>query len=235
MIINVAYPRNGTQKVWKVEDERVFSRFYDKRIGEEVEVDFLAPEFKGYVVKITGGSDKDGFCMKQGVNTKNKVRLLLSEGSVGYFCKRDGVRKRRSVRGCIVGPDIAAVNCIVHKKGEGEIVGLTDKTLPRRLGPKRANKIRKLFNLPRHSQNIGKKDAAKVIVDHTDVCALVVKRISKQIGDKTYYKAPRIQRLVTKERIQRKLKRRQSKYAKAAANTKAHDEFKRRFASARTA
>ena len=31
--------------------------------------------------------------------------------------------------------------------GEQEIPGLTDKTQPRRLGPKRASKIRKLFNL----------------------------------------------------------------------------------------
>ena len=31
--------------------------------------------------------------------------------------------------------------------GEQEIPGLTDKTIPRRLGPKRASKIRKLFNL----------------------------------------------------------------------------------------
>ena len=31
--------------------------------------------------------------------------------------------------------------------GEKEIPGLTDSTVPRRLGPKRASKIRKLFNL----------------------------------------------------------------------------------------
>ena len=31
--------------------------------------------------------------------------------------------------------------------GEQEIPGLTDKTIPRRLGPKRASKIRTLFNL----------------------------------------------------------------------------------------
>jgi len=31
--------------------------------------------------------------------------------------------------------------------GEQEIPGLTDTTVPRRLGPKRASKIRKLFNL----------------------------------------------------------------------------------------
>ena len=32
-------------------------------------------------------------------------------------------------------------------KGEKDIDGLTNKIVPRRLGPKRANKIRKLFNL----------------------------------------------------------------------------------------
>lgn len=32
-------------------------------------------------------------------------------------------------------------------KGEKDIPGLTDTTVPRRLGPKRASRIRKLFNL----------------------------------------------------------------------------------------
>lgn len=36
---------------------------------------------------------------------------------------------------------------IVLHIGEQDIPGLTDKTVPRRLGPKRASKIRKLFNL----------------------------------------------------------------------------------------
>jgi small subunit ribosomal protein S6e len=31
--------------------------------------------------------------------------------------------------------------------GDNEIEGLTDKVVPRRLGPKRATKIRRLFNL----------------------------------------------------------------------------------------
>ena len=76
MIVNIAYPRNATQKIWKLDDEKVFSKFYDKKIGQEVDADFIAPEFKGYRVQITGGSDKNGFCMKQGVNTKNLVKLL---------------------------------------------------------------------------------------------------------------------------------------------------------------
>lgn len=34
--------------------------------------------------------------------------------------------------------------------GDEEVPGLTDTTIPRRLGPKRANKIRKLFNLSKN-------------------------------------------------------------------------------------
>lgn len=34
--------------------------------------------------------------------------------------------------------------------GEQDIPGLTDTTVPRRLGPKRASKIRKLFNLSKN-------------------------------------------------------------------------------------
>jgi small subunit ribosomal protein S6e len=33
-------------------------------MGTEVEADDLGEEYKGYIVKITGGNDKDGFPMK---------------------------------------------------------------------------------------------------------------------------------------------------------------------------
>ncbi len=46
-------------------------------MGQEVEADFLGDEFKGYVFKITGGNDKQGFPMKMGVMTNTRVRLLL--------------------------------------------------------------------------------------------------------------------------------------------------------------
>jgi hypothetical protein len=36
---------------------------------------------------------------------------------------------------------------VITKKGINEIPGLTDIDIPRRLGPKRANKIRKLFEM----------------------------------------------------------------------------------------
>lgn len=85
--------------------------------------------------------------MKQGVLVPYRVRLLLSDGHSCYRPRRTGERKRKSVRGCIVGPDIAVLSLVVVKQGESDIPGLTDTVLPKRLGPKRATKIRRFFNL----------------------------------------------------------------------------------------
>merc|ERR1719390_163879 len=136
-------------------------------------------------MKISGGNDKQGFPMKQGVLVNQRVRLLFKKGMSCFRERRKGCRKRKSVRGCIVGPDIAIMNLVVVKKGAEEIPGLTDDNKPRRLGPKRAANIRKLFNLE-------KKD---------DVKKFVVRR---QLEGKKKAKAPKIQRLVTGAMLQRR-------------------------------
>lgn len=116
-------------------------------MATEVAADALGEEWKGYVVRISGGNDKQGFPMKQGVLTHGRVRLLLSKGHSCYRPRRTGERKRKSVRGCIVDANLSVLNLVIVKKGEKDIPGLTDTTVPRRLGPKRASRIRKLFNL----------------------------------------------------------------------------------------
>ena len=68
-------------------------------MGAEVPGDSVGDEFKGYIFKITGGNDKQGFPMKQGVMHPTRVRLLLSEGHSCYRPRRTGERKRKSVRG----------------------------------------------------------------------------------------------------------------------------------------
>ena len=225
MKINIAYPRNGSQKTWQYDDEKQWARLIDRRLGQEVDGELVGPQFKGCLLRITGGSDKDGFAMKQGVATKAKLKLLLQPGTSGYFARREGTAKRKTVRGCIVGSELAAINFVLVRKGEAEIAGLTDVTVPRRLGPKRANKIRKLFNLPKHSDNLGAKDAPKLKVDPTDVCRVVVRRTTKTVGDKTYYKAPKIQRLITAERLARKRVRRAAKFAHVKDNAARRDAF----------
>jgi len=147
MKLNIANPATGCQKIFDVEEERKLQVFYDKRMSNEVQADSIGDEWKGYVLKITGGNDKQGFPMKQGILSPGRVRLLLSKGHSCYRERRGGERRRKSVRGCIVSHDLSVLSLVIVKKGEKEIPGLTDATKPFRLGPKRASKIRRLFNL----------------------------------------------------------------------------------------
>ncbi|XP_020964079.1 40S ribosomal protein S6-like, partial [Arachis ipaensis] len=68
-----------------------------------------------YVFKITGGCDKQGFPMKQGVLTPGRVRLLLHRGTPCFhgYGRRNGERRRKSVRGCIVSPDLSVLNLVI--------------------------------------------------------------------------------------------------------------------------
>ncbi|EPQ08857.1 40S ribosomal protein S6 [Myotis brandtii] len=145
MKLNISFPATG--KLIEVDDERKLRTFYEKRMATEVTADALGEEWKGYVVQISGGNDKQGFPMKQGVLPHGRVGLLLSQGHSCYRPRRTGERKCKSVRGCIVDANLSVLNLVIVKKGEKDIPGLTDTTVPRRLGPKRASRICKLFNL----------------------------------------------------------------------------------------
>uniref|UniRef100_A0A8C5LNE0 Small ribosomal subunit protein eS6 n=1 Tax=Leptobrachium leishanense TaxID=445787 RepID=A0A8C5LNE0_9ANUR len=191
MKLNISFPATGCQKLIEVDDERKLRTFYEKRMATEVSADPLGDEWKGYVVRISGGNDKQGFPMKQGVLTHGRVRLLLSKGHSCYRPRRTGERKRKSVRGCIVDANLSVLNLVIVRKGEKDIPGLTDKTVPRRLGPKRASRIRKLFNL-------SKED---------DVRQYVVRKPLSKDGKKARTKAPKIQRLVTPRVLQHKRRR----------------------------
>ena len=76
-------------------------------------------EYKGYIFKIMGGQDKQGFGMKQGVLTPGRVQLLMTPGDSCFrgFGRRNGERRRKSVRGCIVSQDLSVLNLAIVKKG----------------------------------------------------------------------------------------------------------------------
>jgi small subunit ribosomal protein S6e len=183
------------QKVIEIDDERRLQNLFDRRMAQEIDGSILGEEFEGYIMRISGGNDKQGFPMRQGVLTDTRVRLLCKKGHKGYRQRRAGERKRKSLRGCIVGNDIAVLNLVVTQEGKNKIPGLTDDTVPRRLGPKRASNIRKLFNLTKED----------------DVRKFVISREVTSKKGVTTRKSPKIQRLVTPLTLQRKRARKAEK------------------------
>jgi small subunit ribosomal protein S6e len=194
-------------------------------MGQEINGEHLGDDYKGYIFRITGGNDKQGFTMKQGILVQGRSRILfrkrkwpakisqftclffaiyliiiltrrfLSLEGTTYRPRRTGERKRKSVRGCITGPDLSVIALRVVKKGDKDIAGCNDAERPNRLGRKRRMRIVSAFALDKKLDN---------------VCKYVVHRKIEK-GDKTYYKAPHIQRMVSEKRIRRKMALKRSK------------------------
>jgi len=89
--------------------------FYGKKIGDKIEGSVIGLD--NYELVITGGSDKQGFPMRKGVHGTARKKLLLS-GGPGYRPRRKGVRRRKSIRGEVVSPEIAQLNLKVVKEGD---------------------------------------------------------------------------------------------------------------------
>jgi len=179
-------------------------------MGQEVNGAVMGDDYKGYIFRITGGNDKQGFTMKQGILVNGRSRILFKRRGSTFKPRRSGERKRKSVRGCITGPDLSVIALRIISKGEKEIAGLTDIEHANRLGKKRQNRIIKDFNLD-------KKDDVKRYVVH--------RKIEK--GDKTFYKAPKIQRMVTEKRLRRKASAKKNKIEAVKHSQKQHSDYEK--------
>jgi len=212
MKLNIAYPRNGTVKQFEVTEDVIRkSNLFEHRLGNEVDGGMFGNEFKGYVFKLKGGSDKQGFPMVNGVMAASRVSLLIPRGQVGFntFRGRSGERRRKALRGCICGQDLSLLNVTITKVGDEPISGVTDVTVPRRLGPKRAGKIRQLFQLD----------------NDAEVKRWVVRRKVEKEGKKPRYKAPKIQRLITPLVRARRLTKLKARQAAARTSQAARREY----------
>ena len=148
MKLDISFPATGFQKLIEVDDEHKLRTFYEKRVATEFAADVLGEEWKGYVVRISGGNDKQGFPMKQGVLTHGRVRLLLSKGTPVRDRGRLESESTSQFWIALWMPiSLLSTWSLQKKKGEKDIPGLTDTAVPHRLGPKRASRICKLFNL----------------------------------------------------------------------------------------
>ena len=90
-------------------------------IGDEFDGGIVGLD--GYTLKITGGSDKNGFTMKKDVSGTRRIKSLLT-GGTGYHPKADGVKRRKTVRGNTIADDIVQINSVVVKEGAKPIADI---------------------------------------------------------------------------------------------------------------
>jgi small subunit ribosomal protein S6e len=95
-----------------------------KKIGDEVDGIFIS--LPGYKLKITGGTDKDGFSMRADLPGVGRRRILLSEGK-GFHAPDNGMRRKKSIRGNTVSLDIVQINMKVTKHSSRKIEDLIKK------------------------------------------------------------------------------------------------------------
>ncbi|OYT64360.1 30S ribosomal protein S6e [Methanosarcinales archaeon ex4572_44] len=90
------------------------NKFITQRIGDTIEGD--AAGLGGYTLKITGGSDKDGFSMRPDLPGPARRKLLVSK-STGFKPKRAGLRRRKAYRGREISSETGQINLVVIEHG----------------------------------------------------------------------------------------------------------------------
>ena len=90
MAFKVVVSQGAESHQFEVDETKAFNGLV---IGDEFDGGLVGLD--GYTLKITGGSDKNGFTMKKDVSGTRRIKSLLTSG-VGYHPKADGVKKRKT-------------------------------------------------------------------------------------------------------------------------------------------
>src|SRR2546426_7979597 len=109
----VSDPVSKTSKAATIEGAKA-QALVGKSIGDEVDGKLLG--IGNMKLKITGGTDKDGIPMRFDIQGGAKKRAILS-GGVGFKPNDRGERRRKLVRGRVVGEDTLQVNSVVMAGG----------------------------------------------------------------------------------------------------------------------
>lgn len=92
------------------------NKIIGKKVGENINGTLveLPPD---YELKITGGSDKDGIPIRPDIAGSSRKRILVS-GGVGFNPKKDGLKRRKLLRGKGISRDVIQLNTKVEKFGK---------------------------------------------------------------------------------------------------------------------
>ncbi|MBS3816637.1 MAG: 30S ribosomal protein S6e [Candidatus Thermoplasmatota archaeon] len=119
----ISDPKDGNSYQREVDGQHA-NRIIGKLIGDEVDGIFVG--LPGYKLQITGGSDIDGFPMKNNIPGPGRKKVL-GKGGVGFRSQGQGVRKKKTVRGNTVSDQLNQINLKVIEHGPKEIPKLFEE------------------------------------------------------------------------------------------------------------
>lgn len=120
---NISDPKTGKSYKKEVSGNQA-NAILGKKIGDRMDGIFV--EMPGYKLEITGGSDKDGFPMRRDLPGPRRKKLLISKG-LGFKPHMDGERRRKTMRGNQISPDIVQINMKVVTRGPRAVEELLGK------------------------------------------------------------------------------------------------------------
>lgn len=91
------------------------NKLIGKNIGDVIGGDITG--MAGYTLKLTGGTDKDGFAMRGDLPGPSRRKILVA-GGTGYVPLADGEKRRKSMRGREISSDISQINTVIVEYGE---------------------------------------------------------------------------------------------------------------------
>lgn len=112
--IVISDPETGKSQTVELEGSRA-APLVGKKLGENV--DGTAVGMRGQKLRITGGSDKDGFPMRPDIHGGVKTRVIVAR-SIGFHSRRKGKRKRKTMRGNVITEETFQINMTITGKPE---------------------------------------------------------------------------------------------------------------------
>jgi len=91
------------------------NKLIGKNIGDVVAGDITG--MAGYTLKLTGGTDKDGFAMRPDLPGPGRRKILVA-GGVGYIPPADGVKTRKNMRGREISSEVSQINAVIVEYGQ---------------------------------------------------------------------------------------------------------------------
>ena len=105
-------------KAWKIELDS--ETLVGKKIGDKISGKEISSDLEGYKLEITGATDFAGFPHKADIEGSGIKRVLLTKGW-GMHYKKQGLRKRKSLRGSQISEKTVQINLNVLKEGSKKL------------------------------------------------------------------------------------------------------------------